>query len=148
MEIGSLADWVSGLASVFAAGTALYFWGKDRKDSQEAALTDVAMWAQKIDDSAQDGWVLRAMNNTKAPIWNWYLEIRWSENGEEHSELVTSSDAGLLPPGHSSFRWIPSSPASAETSLFVRFGFQDSNGQCWIRRTSSRLKKTKSINFE
>lgn len=144
MEIGSLADWVSGLASVFAAGTALFFWGKDRKDSQNAALTDVMMWVQ-IDDSSQDEWILRALNNTKAPIWNWYLEIQWTENNVNHSEVVTSSDAGLLPPGQTTFPWIPGGTTSKETSMSVIFGFEDSTGQSWIRQSSSRLKKVKKL---
>lgn len=143
-DLGSLADWVSGLASVFAAGTALFFWGKDRKDQEQSALTDVSMWTQ-MGEGQEERWFICSLNNTNSPIWNWSLSISWNSEGESLTEHLSSATAGLLPPGTSHFPWEPSTNTSAESAMHIVFSFEDSTGHCWQRESGKRLKRIKLI---
>lgn len=140
IEVGSLADWVSGLASVFAAGTALYFWFRERSDSQRDKLTDISLWVEQ-DFPPTQGWKIVSINNSHSPVWKWAAILTWNIDNEEVTELVDADTAGLLPPGRNEFSWTPSASPPSEVSIDVQFLFEDIHGNCWTRSLGKSIRK-------
>lgn len=138
MEIGSIAEWVSGISSAAAVSTALWFWIKDRIDKDREQRTAVGVWVQFDND---DGWKLVCKNNTDLPVWNWGVIISWNNHGILEEVLILSNQVGLLPPGLSYFPWVTQQELCKDSQVNIEFAFLDSQGETWVRSNKMGLKK-------
>ncbi|QRZ60812.1 hypothetical protein [Rothia sp. ZJ932] len=147
LEIGSVADWVSGLASAVAAGTAMYFWYKDRRERNSEERTNISVWVQAAEGANE--WEIISINNASNPIWKWALFIKYpTADGAYTLELVDSTDGGIIPPGQHIFPWSPSGLISNESDVRYELFFVDSIGKHWKKTLSGGLEAVKDIDLE
>ena len=81
MEWGSIADWVSGLGSIFASLVAIYLAGSERRAQRQRDRPEISVEVKKVDD---DGWVVIDVTVVNSAEKKWELvqaEIIQPSNG-------------------------------------------------------------------
>lgn len=101
MEIGSIADWVSGIGSIGAAITALYLAGSERR---ARAIADRPGIKVDVSGLASDGWLSIEIRLENRSALHWQMTA--IEAVTPKSAELAHSSAGYVQDGEKS--WEPS----------------------------------------
>jgi hypothetical protein len=142
MQIGSLAEWVSGLAtagSLFLGFTILW---RDRRKSDAAEATQVVAWFVNHPDGSVE---LRITNGASRPIVHVIFHLASTdEQGKQAALWRMINVAAVLASNESSSLTIPFREFHANSSYPSYVQFRDANGVSWRRNVrSGRLRRTK-----
>ena len=146
MELGTVSEWVSGLATAVAVVVALVFSLRQDREQRERKLASVYAWVELDRDLSGDlpPATLWLINNTDFPIYEWESTVAWPSSGEAGVEkaVTGASDWGLLRPGKHDFslantreRPLPSNDAHIDVEL----KFRDASGVLRTRLSTGRL---------
>jgi hypothetical protein len=143
LQWGTVGEWVSGLATVVAVVVALTFALRSELEQRNTQLAAVYAWVEVAQDAKRTA-TLWLTNNTDYPIYDWRIEVSWTDEDEAQRQAETgSTEHGLLPPGRHSFAFTGVSLAlpSNDTKVRVRLDFRDARGRRLRRLSSGKLEK-------
>jgi hypothetical protein len=142
MQIGSWADWVSGIATALTFFLGFTILRRDRKKDESAEATRVVTWFVNQPGGEVE---LRITNGAIRPIVNvMFILAAIGLEGSNIPAYKVNNVASVLEPGESTSLHFPFSEFHANKLYPSRIQFRDANGANWQRNViSGRLRKIK-----
>ena len=142
MQIGSWADWVSGIATALTFFLGFTILRRDRKKDESAEATQVVTWFVNQPDGTVE---LRVTNGGARPIVNVMFNLAATgPEGNKTAAWKVNNVAAVLEAGQSTSLHFPFSEFHANKQYPSRIQFRDANGENWQRNViSGRLRKIK-----
>jgi hypothetical protein len=142
MQIGSLADWVSGVGTAGSLLLGFTILWRDRRKADEAEATQVVTWFVNLPDGNVE---LRITNGASRPIVHvgFYLAST-DEDGKPGALWTIMNVTPVMEPGESGSLKLPFPKFHANARYPSYVQFRDANGISWRRNVrSGKLRKTK-----
>jgi hypothetical protein len=142
MQLGSLADWVSGLATAGSLFLGFTILRRDRQKSDAAEATQVVVWFVNQPDGNVE---LRITNGASRPIVHVMLHLAsTNEQGRQAALWRLINVAAVLAQGEGMSLTLPFDKFHANMSYPSYVQFRDANGVSWRRNVrSGKLRRTK-----
>lgn len=142
MQIGSLADWVSGLATAGSLFLGFSILLRDRRKDDQAEATQVVTWFVNQPDSTVQ---LSVTNGGSRPIVHVMFCLASVDEGKKRAALWRIVNvAPVLASGEGRSLQFPFTEFHANASHQSYIQFRDANGISWHRDVrSGKLRRTK-----
>ena len=142
MQIGSLADWVSGLATAGSLFLGFSILLRDRRKDDQAEATQVVTWFVNQPDSTVQ---LSVTNGGSRPVVHVMFCLASVDEGKKRAALWRIVNvAPVLPSGEGRSLQFPFTEFHANALHSSYIQFRDANGISWRRDVrSGKLRRTK-----
>lgn len=142
MQIGSLADWVSGVGTAGSLLLGFTILWRDRQKSDSAEATQVVAWFVNQPDGNVE---LRIINGADRPIVNVTFSLACTDpHGKMAALWKINNIAAVLESGESTSLSLPFREFHANALYPSYIQFRDSNGANWRRNIrSGKLRRAK-----
>jgi len=143
MQIGSLADWVSGLGTAGSLLLGFTILLRDRRKADQTEATQVVTWFVNLPDHMVD---LNVTNGSDRPIVHvMFCLASVDERGKRAARWRMLNLAPVLVPGEGKSLTIPFSEFHANGLWPSYVQFRDANGLNWRRNVrSGKLRKART----
>jgi hypothetical protein len=142
MQIGSLADWVSGAATAGSLFLGFTILRRDRQKSDAAEATQVVTWFVNQPDGNVE---LKVTNGAARPIVHVTFSLAAAhQQGRKAASWIIHDVAAVLDSDESASLRFPFSEFHANKIYPSYVRFRDANGEYWRRNVlSGKLRKAR-----